>query len=76
MLVSAGGLARRSWLVVGRAVGYRAVSVEFNDRLIMDVLLGAVTRLRMALAPRRSDAVDVLAADGPGVDDQRPRDPL
>jgi len=35
-----------------------------------------VTRLRMALAPRRSDAVDVLAADGPGVDDQRPRDPL
>ena len=75
MLVSAGGLARRSWLVVGRAVGYRAVSVEFNDRLIMSCS-GRVTRLRMALAPRRSDAVDVLAADGPGVDDQRPRDPL
>ena len=26
--------------------------------------------------PRRSDPVDVLAADGRGVDDQRPRDPL
>jgi hypothetical protein len=30
----------------------------------------------MAVVPRRSDAVDVLVADGPGVDDQRPRDPL
>ncbi len=30
----------------------------------------------MALALRRSDAVDVLAADGPGVDDQRPRSPF
>ena len=30
----------------------------------------------MALAPWRSDAVDVLAADGPGVDDQRAEGPL
>jgi hypothetical protein len=29
----------------------------------------------MALVLRRSD-VDVLAADGPGVDDQRPRSPF
>jgi len=35
----------------------------------------AVTRARMALVLRRSD-VDVLAADGPGVDDQRPRSPF
>lgn len=30
----------------------------------------------MVLAPWCSDAEDILVADGPGVDHQRPRDPL
>ena len=34
------------------------------QRQIDHAVLGAVTRARVALAPRRSDAVDVLAADG------------
>jgi len=36
------------------------------QRQIDHAVLGAVTRARVALAPRRSDAVDVLAADGGG----------
>jgi len=43
------------------------------QRQIDHVSLGAVTRARVVLAPWCSDADDVLAADGPGVDDQRPR---
>ena len=75
VLVRGGESTPRSWPVVARVAQCRNRKRRVQ-RQIDHALLGVVTRARVVLAPWRSDAEDVLAAHGPGVNHQRPTDPL